>query len=471
MPKVEKIKFFLASPSDVARERRYVEEVIKEINDTVASSQGIVLEIVHSGKTYPGFGQDGQTVLNKQIGCMKEYELFVGIMWNRIGTKTARAASGTVEEFNRAVRSFKSNQQPQIWFYFRKADTKLDTKEQVEQQKQVIAFEKRVQRNALTTSYGKPSNFRDEFRKHILRWLSKRTSKTSKSRAANSSHSKRSSTKRTNSRPSNILMSPKATSHKKSDSTSTAEKRSPAGSRSTNRTTKSISSSGAWVMLNDNFFLTESVETQANQSAILHMKPIEPEQEAALRRLQPVQFQNKQIAYAYQNEAAMMRVESVRSKSIRGKTIFILILSPEQRSQGSSIMERSVNGYSADQIAELRARRLLLNESLDIENTNNFSMINSLVEGYAHEVKIKKSIFTDLWTRLKTQPPLFLAHARLVAVYHLKMSRTVEHILELKLALTKSNVMSVQFRGRRRSFSNNQEPAVIQFKGTCPLDR
>jgi predicted sugar kinase len=129
MPQLELLKIFLASPSDVATERRYVEEVIKEINDTVASSQGIEIKVVHSGKTYPGFGQDGQTVLNQQLGTMKEYELFIGIMWNRIGTKTARAPSGTVEEFERAVRSFKRNEQPQIWFYFRQAGARLDTEE------------------------------------------------------------------------------------------------------------------------------------------------------------------------------------------------------------------------------------------------------------------------------------------------------------------------------------------------------
>jgi|GEM_PF-3102742 hypothetical protein len=173
MPKVEKLKIFLASPSDVANERRYVEEVIKDINDTVASSKDIVLELVHSGKTHPGYGQDGQAVVNAQIASMEEYALFVGIMWNRVGTPTPRAESGTVEEFERALAAFERKEQPQLWFYFRQSAAQLNTEEELEQRRQILEFKKKVQRNALTGEYKNPSGFRDRFRKDILRWLNK----------------------------------------------------------------------------------------------------------------------------------------------------------------------------------------------------------------------------------------------------------------------------------------------------------
>jgi hypothetical protein len=134
-------------------------------------------------------------------------------------------------------------------------------------------------------------------------------------------------------------------------------------------------------------------------------------------------------------------------------------------------MEINFNSYSADQIAELRARLLLLNEPPSIHEKNNFSQIDSWVEGgYNNAINIKKNIFTDLWKKLKIPPSKFLSHARLVAVYHLKMSGTVEDILELKLGLIEGNVMSVQFRGKRKSPYINQESAVIQFKGNCPLN-
>jgi len=64
------------------------------------------------------------------------------------------------------------------------------------------------------------------------------------------------------------------------------------------------------------------------------------------------------------------------------------------------------------------------------------SQIDSWVEGgYSNAVNIKKNIFPDLWKKLKIPPSKFVSHARLVAVYYLKMSWTVEDILELKLGL------------------------------------
>ncbi|MBE9092408.1 hypothetical protein [Tychonema sp. LEGE 07203] len=483
MSQVEKLKIFLASPSDVAKECDYVIEVIEEINRTIAPSKGVILEVVSSKHTFPGYGQDGQSVLNKQIGPMKQYEIFLGIMWSRVGTPTKRAPSGTIEEFRRAVRANKSHEKPEIWFYFRKLEAHLDTQEKLEQAQKVVTFKKEVQRKALTHDYNSPSNFRERFRRDISLWLNARPNKTSRSRTAAANRSKKSSVTPTNSQPptegenkqkKSISTSPTADSKRKTTTTSTTKKRSLAGSSSIARTPKSISSSGALVMLNDNFFLTESVvDTPANKTVTLHISPTtNSEQEAALRNLQPEQSYNKKpIAYAYQDDAAIMQVESVVSQSIKGKTIFILTLSRDPSSQRSNSMEINFTSYSADKIAELRARLLLLNETPSIHEKNNFSQINSGVEGgYNNAVNIKKNIFPDLWKKLKIPPSKFLSHARLVAIYYLKMSWTVEDILELKLGLIEGNVMSVQFRGKRKSPYINQESAVIQFKGTCPLN-
>lgn len=466
MPQVEELKIFLASPSDVARERKYVVEIIEEINNTVAPSKRVRLRVVSSDHTFPGYGEDGQAVLNAQIGKMKEYELFLGIMWNRVGTPTPRAVSGTIEEFNRATNSFKRNGKPDIWFYFRKWTAQLDTTEKKEQAK-VKTFKEKLQGKALFHDYNAPLNFRDRFRNDIIQWLNARTSKAAKSRASTSSRSKNSSPKRA-SQASTTSAITTVVSKKEATSTSTAKKRSPTSSHSTTRATRSVSSSGDWALLDDNLFLTESVDIQENQSVTLRISPATSEQKAFFRNLQPDRFNKKQVKYAHEDEAAIMQVESICSSSSKGKTTLVLTLNPVQQSQGNS-MEVNLNGYSADEIARLRARLLLLNETPNIQSKNESSWLNSYVEGYDNTVKIKKSIFPDLWKQLKTQPQLFLYHARLTAVYYLKMSRTIEHILELKLSLIKGNVLSIRFRGQRKQ-SSSQEPAVIKVIDNCTLD-
>src|SRR5438093_1240130 len=65
MPTVEKVRIFLASPSDVAAERRYAAQIVEEINRTVAHSKGVILEVVRWEKnTYPGYGKDAQAIVN-----------------------------------------------------------------------------------------------------------------------------------------------------------------------------------------------------------------------------------------------------------------------------------------------------------------------------------------------------------------------------------------------------------------------
>ncbi len=237
------------------------------------------------------------------------------------------------------------------------------------------------------------------------------------------------------------------------------------------RASKSISSSGAWVLLDNKLFLTKSVDTQADLSVILHISSPSSEKEAALRNLQPEQqYYKKQISFAYQNEAAIMQVESVLTKSIKGKTTFVITLKPYQQAQGYSMIGMNIHGYSADKIAELRARFLLLNElPLNIQNSNDYSILNSLIKGFENSVIIENCVLIDLWKKLKNEPQLFLINARLAAIYYLKISRTVEYILALKLTLFKNNIISVEFRGQRKQAYINQEPAVIEVKGNCVL--
>lgn len=174
MAQVERLLIFLASPGDVSTERRYVQQVVDELNRTVAPARGVVLQVVNwENDAYPGYGADAQALINSQIAEMGRYALFVGIMWNRLGTPTPRSASGTVEEFERAAAALQQHGQPEIWFYFRQSAAKLDTEEQLEQRRQVLEFKKRVQEKGLPWSYKRPAEFQDKFRTQVMLWLNK----------------------------------------------------------------------------------------------------------------------------------------------------------------------------------------------------------------------------------------------------------------------------------------------------------
>lgn len=114
-------KIFLASPSDVKEERQIVSRVVDEINLGNYSVNGIKLELITwETHTYPSIGVDAQDAINKQIS--DNYDIFIGIMWNRFGSPTGRAESGTQEEFNRAFEKYVSNpSSTEVLFYFKTA--------------------------------------------------------------------------------------------------------------------------------------------------------------------------------------------------------------------------------------------------------------------------------------------------------------------------------------------------------------
>lgn len=473
MPPVEKIKIFLASPSDVATERRYVMKVTEQINRTVAAAKGIVLDVICSDNAFPGYGKDGQAILNEQIGKMQEYELFIGIMWNRIGTPTLRAKSGTAEEFERAVRALMSAGKPQVWFYFRQSAAHLTTKEELKQREEVLEFRDKFRGNGLFRDYKAPADFREQLRDHLTLWLEhkgrvpqtpaivkKPSQKTPKAKTKSESPAVASDRKKTTS-----TTTTKAATAKK---TSTTPRKTPASKSSTTRSTGTVKTPGNWVMLNEKFFPTESIEAQRDR-IVLRVLPTE-EQVVELRSLDSGEFHNRQIPYADRHNASIMQVSSVRYELSAKKTRFDITLAPIQNSQNSGFVTEAIyNNYTPDEIAKLHARLMLLGEPLPKDLALCFP--TQIVSPYNRTVTVEKGIFPELWVKLQTpQPKLFLPKAWLTAVYYLKMRQIVEDVLELELGTIKNKVMPVRFRGKRRQVYANKEPSIIEVIGSCTLD-
>jgi hypothetical protein len=120
--------------------------------------------------TRPGFGEDGQDVIIKQIG--DEYDIFVGIMWGRFGSPTKRAGSGTEEEFKRAYSRFKASPDSvQIMFYF-KEDGISPSKMDPEQIAKIQEFKKKIssEYGGLYHAFETTEDFCNKVRMH-LSWV------------------------------------------------------------------------------------------------------------------------------------------------------------------------------------------------------------------------------------------------------------------------------------------------------------
>lgn len=172
MPQPRTIKVFVASPSDVVEERNALAKLIADTNDVLAylaPEKQLTLELVrYETHSYPDLGAP-QEVINREIPV--DYDIFIGIMWKRIGTPTATDPSGTVEEFHRACERRKHGSLlPRIMFYF--CDEHIPMPEDaadLEQLGQVIKFRKELDSQGLTSSYPLHAQFAENVRGGLLR--------------------------------------------------------------------------------------------------------------------------------------------------------------------------------------------------------------------------------------------------------------------------------------------------------------
>lgn len=165
---MKKIRLFLASPGDVQAERGKVPAIVAQLNRMLGDYLGVHLELVQ-WKTHvaPDMGRP-QAIINQQI---RDYDIFVGIMWKRFGTPTGKAESGTEEEFNLAYANWQLYQRPRILFYFSQAAYTPKSRDELEQWGKVLAFKEKLERKGLPRDVQSPEEFAELLREHLAKIL------------------------------------------------------------------------------------------------------------------------------------------------------------------------------------------------------------------------------------------------------------------------------------------------------------
>ena len=214
----------------------------------------------------------------------------------------------------------------------------------------------------------------------------------------------------------------------------------------------------------------------------LELLPESPEEVAFLRTLQD-KLGNRfagstTLACAYREYASWVTPQNIVETSSHWK----ILLTPDTRRHNYDFFdEATVNGIPPDEIAKMRARRILLDEKLEdvspaLSQNDVFSqsMIESYVRGMSsssHEPKLQvtASPIPQLYHQFGQTPERFKKFARLISILYLKLSNTVENVLRLDLELLGSTQLKVRFKGIRPKFYSNVEPEIIEFEGICSL--
>ena len=189
--------------------------------------------------------------------------------------------------------------------------------------------------------------------------------------------------------------------------------------------------------------------------------------------------QARKLAFAHKDGAAWVKLKDVTQTTSGSKTVWKVKLEEDSRWQDSNFLhEIKVNNIGPNQIAELRARRILLDEKFfqnpkSLMGFANDPFLESIIscESSIHwsNIQIKKSPIPQIYRSFGETVEKFLKFARLTAVLYLKLSNTVEDILELDLELLAPNQLKVNFKGRRYQIYTNTEPVIIEVSGIWAL--
>ena len=189
------------------------------------------------------------------------------------------------------------------------------------------------------------------------------------------------------------------------------------------------------------------------------------------------------IAFAHQEDAAWVKLRTVAQISTERETVWEIHLKEETVSSAYKNRTEPVilEQLTLDQIADMRAKRLLLDEKLDaarssLTQTTVFDqmLLEAQIRGelssqYGNRLQALASPIPELYQHFRKTPERFKKFARLISVLYLKLSGTVEDIFQLDVELHDSATLQVKFKGQCHQRDVNEEPTFVEFEGNCPL--
>ena len=252
---------------------------------------------------------------------------------------------------------------------------------------------------------------------------------------------------------------------------------------SSNEATSVIYSSGQWVLLHENFFQLETYSQNAEGNLTIQILSNSIEDNAALQSLRLSFEKLPPLKFAYQNDGLLVKVKSIQALPREEYQIWTLMLEPKTIKPEGSTFNQSAKGrkpvYSVDEIAELRVKRILLNDPPKVAVLRDAQMfspalaerekLESLIRGSGTPIAIEDCVLQTLYPKYKDEPRVFRELARLEAIFFLKVAGVVEQVLELSLGPINEGKVHVKFQGRRRNAYSGMEQAVIEIEGDCPL--
>ncbi len=140
----------------------------------------------------------------------------------------------------------------------------------------------------------------------------------------------------------------------------------------------------------------------------------------------------------------------------------------EELNEFTSSIEPGFGGTSADQLAELRTRRLLLNEDPSKDTRDMNQILREVLLRGQGVIHIERSPFPILFRHYGSNPQRFVEIAWILAMMQVKLSGTVVQVERMTFDL-EGTKLRINFVGVRQKKYINAPAPRISVQGTCDL--
>jgi hypothetical protein len=454
----QRIGVMIGSPSDATDERQALTDTILRWN-AANKDLGLWIEPIRwETHSTPGLEGRPQGMINEEL--IPQSNCLIAVFRTRAGSPTGKELSGTIEE----IREFMSaGKYVVVYFYEGVVSLKALDPDQL---KLINQFKKEIQQSGLTESYSTIDELRAKLSAQLYAIVKKATLENTTAPKASSS------------RGTSLSQQPLTPSSRKERG------KQQRTTKPSSVTALSVDSSDRWTLLGDGFLESKFTRQNSDGMITVQIPSQSAEVDALMAGLRPHHFgKSKPMPFAYGNDGWIVTVREVSSESEDSGQLWTIVLIPELIEYGRFATEMALNTggkhYSADDLARLRAGRILLNVPSCVDETERRSsdpamveraVLESHIRGIGTPVTVKDCIIRTVYTERRGMGPDFLRVARLGAIFMLKAGGVVEHVKKLALGPIQRGKVHVEFVGVRPKKYTNVEPTVIQLEGDCPLE-
>jgi hypothetical protein len=165
--KPDEIAVFIASPGDLAPERKAFKDVIAELNEGFADGLGVEFTALGWEDVLAQTGRRPQSVINHEVDRCDFFVLVLHRRWGQ-AAPDSHYSSYTEEEFERAFDRWAKTKSPEIVVFFKNVDQDSLADPGVELAK-VIAFRKKLEegRRTMFRRFSSGTEFAKDIDKHL----------------------------------------------------------------------------------------------------------------------------------------------------------------------------------------------------------------------------------------------------------------------------------------------------------------